>query len=92
MRKNLNTSLRTRRAKNPMAAYDALPPALRLWLSQAALPWSVPSVRKTWQKTLITHGGCEIRARQHMDKIERQLLARDAASVWGKDYGGPHPN
>lgn len=92
MRKNLKTSLRTRRARNPMAAYDTLPPALRSWLSQAALPWSVSSVRKVWRKSLITHGGCEARARQHMDEIERQLLARDAASVWGEGYGGSQRN
>lgn len=92
MRKNLKTSLRTRRAKNPMAAYDTLPPALRLWLSEAALPWSVPSVRKVWRKALNSHGGCEIRARQRMDEIERQLLARDASLVWGKGYGGPQHN
>ena len=40
MRGNLVTSLRRRRRSCPITQYDRLPPELRHWLAQAALPWS----------------------------------------------------
>ena len=40
---NCRSSLAARRrTQDPMAAYDRLPPELRGWLAQAALPWSAP--------------------------------------------------
>ncbi len=42
---------RKRRDRDPMAAYDRLPPPLRQWLSQAALPWSPASARRIWSKS-----------------------------------------
>lgn len=38
MRGNLASSLRRRRRPCPIAQYDRLPPELRRWLAQAALP------------------------------------------------------
>ena len=32
-----------------MRAFDSLPPVLRRWLTQAALPWSPASCRRIWQ-------------------------------------------
>lgn len=84
--KNLKTSLRRRRASNPMADYDALPTELRQWLSGAALQWSAASVRRAWRKALRGQGGCAQRAITRMDEIERALLARDARAVWGEGY------
>lgn len=37
-----------RRKSDPMRAYDALPPDLRKWMSQAVLPWSPVSCLKIW--------------------------------------------
>jgi hypothetical protein len=49
MRRGANlgaTALRTRRrALDPMRAYDALPADLRVWLQDAARPWSPVSSR-----------------------------------------------
>lgn len=39
-----------RRGGNPMQEFDALPPDLRRWLAQAALPWSPASCRRIWQR------------------------------------------
>ncbi|MDP2580993.1 DUF6525 family protein [Shimia thalassica] len=50
--RNLSTALSGRRSQNPMREFDALPPELRRWLAQAALPWSARSVRKIWRKGL----------------------------------------
>ena len=45
------TSLRRKRAANdPMYDYDRLPPELRHWLAQAALPWSPTSAYRIWQR------------------------------------------
>ena len=38
------------RAHDPMHAFDALPPPLRRWLADAALPWSPSSCRRIWQR------------------------------------------
>jgi hypothetical protein len=35
-----------------MASYDRLPRDLRLWLAEAALPWSARSVLRLWQRAL----------------------------------------
>ncbi|MCQ0969656.1 DUF6525 family protein [Paracoccus sp. TK19116] len=32
-----------------MHGFDALPPPLRRWLAEAALPWSPSSCRRIWQ-------------------------------------------
>ncbi|WP_107815708.1 DUF6525 family protein [Celeribacter persicus] len=81
---NLNTSLRKRRRScDPMREFDHLPKALRLWLSQAALPWSPRSVRRLWSKALHLHGGCEDRALAHLSEIESRRLAKDSPQVWG---------
>lgn len=71
-----------------MRDFDRLPPALRQWLTEAALPWSARSVRAAWLKALRASGGCERRARMRMDEVEARLIARDARKVWGGSY--PH--
>ncbi|WP_368039908.1 DUF6525 family protein [Ruegeria atlantica] len=42
---------RKRRSGDPMSAYDGLPAPLRLWLSEAALPWLAASARRLWSKS-----------------------------------------
>ncbi|MBO6922217.1 MAG: hypothetical protein JJ859_08380 [Roseicyclus sp.] len=44
------TLQRRKRACDPMRTYDALPPELRRWIAQAALPWSPRSCARLWKK------------------------------------------
>lgn len=78
MRRNLGaTSLkRRRRSVDPMAAYDSLPPVLRQWLSEAALPWSPTSCRRIWQAAR-AKGEDEAAALARLEAAERRTLARD---------------
>ncbi len=75
---------RWRRA-DPMAAYDRLPPDLRLWLAGAALPWSAASVLRLWDRAL-RDTGCAKAARDRLARAEAKTLAREAARVWGRAY------
>lgn len=73
---NLGSALPRRRGRDPMRAYDALPPPLRRWLAQAALPWSPASCRRVWQKARARGEPLEaVLAR--LDRAERATLARD---------------
>lgn len=65
------------RARDPMAAYDRLPPPLRRWLSKAALPWSPASAARAFARALREEGG-EAAALARLDRIERATLARAA--------------
>ncbi|MEB8386527.1 DUF6525 family protein [Rhodobacteraceae bacterium KMM 6894] len=59
-----------RRTDDPMRAFDALPPPLRRWLSEAALPWSPKSCRRIWQ-----------RARQDGETVEAVIARLDRAQA-----------
>lgn len=86
-RQNLNTSLRRKRSRRPpMQEYDALPPELRRWLSQAALQWAARPVLAAWHKALRENGGCAQGAIANLNAVEARLLARDAAKTWGKGH------
>lgn len=81
---NARSSLtRRRRADDPMAAYDRLPPELRRWLAQAALPWSPRSALRLWRKSLSLHAGDTATALQHLSRVERERLGRDVRRIWG---------
>ena len=57
MASNLRSNLRKRRrASVPMQEFDELPPALRVWLHQAVLPWSPRSALRIWRRALSCHG------------------------------------
>jgi hypothetical protein len=80
------TSPRARwRRTDPMAAYDRLPPDVRLWLAGAALPWSADSVLRLWQRAL-RDTGCSNAARERLTAAEVKTLAREATRVWGAQY------
>lgn len=64
------------RQADPMRAYDALPPELRMWVSQAALPWSPASCLKLWRKAL-RQTGCPKAALTRLSQAEAAMLARD---------------
>ncbi|RVV98232.1 hypothetical protein EKE94_10545 [Mesobaculum littorinae] len=69
-----------------MQAYDRLPRRLRLWLSEAALPWSPRSALRAWQSALRQCGGCEDSACRHLSRIEAAQLCRDARAVWAPGH------
>lgn len=86
-RSNTRTTLKRRsRSGNPMAAYDRLPPELRAWLAEAALPWSAHSALRLWRKSLQRHGGDIGKARSQLSRIERRRLSQDARRVWGDSH------
>lgn len=76
MRRNLATSLPKRWRKGGMAAYDRLPPPLRAWLAQAALPWSPHSALKIWRRAGDPHA-----ALARLTAAEAAMLARDRAGA-----------
>ncbi|MBN8290857.1 hypothetical protein JI664_02660 [Rhodobacter sp. NTK016B] len=83
---NLRCSLKRRAARgNPMTAFDRLPPELRGWLSQAALPWSPHSALKLWRRSLAKHNGDTEQVLAHLSRAERAMLLRDAPAVWGRE-------
>jgi hypothetical protein len=79
MRANCTTSLRRR--PSGMTEYDRLPAPLRAWLAQAALPWSIRSVRRIWAR----HRNCQDALRA-LAQIEAASLRRDAPQIWGETY------
>lgn len=72
---NLQTRLKCRRRSDPMRDYDALPPELRAWLRQAALPWSPRATLRLWRK--YCHAGGAEAAFRHLDRIEAGTLAKE---------------
>lgn len=63
------------RQSDPMAAFDALPPPLRRWLAQAALPWSPASCRHLWHKA--RRAGASVdEALTSLSRAEARILAR----------------
>ena len=54
MPRNLGqTSMRKRRrVEDPMREFDGLPPSLRAWLTQAAMPWRPRSVLRAYNRAL----------------------------------------
>ncbi|MEM6825589.1 MAG: DUF6525 family protein [Pseudomonadota bacterium] len=74
------TSLRRkRRSSDPMAAFDGLPAPLRMWLSQAVLPWSPASVRRIWSKSQAS-GLSQEETLLSLSRAEARTLARDRQS------------
>jgi hypothetical protein len=78
MKRNLGaTTLKCRqRSDDPMLAYDALPPILRRWLAEAALPWSPASCRRIWLAARATGDSAEATIAR-LNRAERQALCRD---------------
>jgi hypothetical protein len=87
-RRNLGqTSLRRRcRDGDPMRIYDRLPPELRAWLCTAALPWSPASARRAYAAAMARSGSDPAQSLAQLELLQRRLLARDAARVWGPQH------
>lgn len=91
-RSNSASSLRrSRRALDPMAAYDRLPEELRQWLAQAALPWSPRSALRLWRRALARSKGNRARALAYLSEVEWAMLQRDGRMIWGQMHPGPSP-
>lgn len=73
---------RSGRRRDPMHSFDRLPPELRSWIGQAALPWSPDSVRRAFDKAMRRTRN-PATALKELDQIEQRLLAKDAVPVWG---------
>lgn len=86
MARNLATSLRRRNRLRPMERYDRLPAELRQWLACAALPWSPHSALRLWTRLCRECGNDAEAIRRRLERAEAQMLAKDAAKVWGAAY------
>lgn len=75
-----------RRARPAMAMqdFDGLPPELRAWTAQAALPWRPASVRRAFARALRDTGDRGA-ALAELDRLQSHLLARDPRFVWRSD-------
>ena len=73
------------KSRDPMSDFDALPPELRRWISEAMLPWSAHSVRKSFYKAIAKTGDPQ-RALQELDALQHTLIAKDSRRIWGADY------
>ncbi|MGR3434212.1 MAG: DUF6525 family protein [Shimia sp.] len=69
-----------RPARDALAAYDRLPPHLRRWMAQAALPWAARSVLRSYERAL-RRSGDPAAALRALDLIEARTVARDAATT-----------
>lgn len=72
------TALRRRKREgDPMRAFDALPPPLRRWLSEAALPWSPASCKRIWLRAR-SRGESVDMVLARLDRAESRSLTKDA--------------
>ncbi len=70
-----------------MVAYDRLPPELRRWLADAALPWNPASALRLWQRAL--RDRCDLKSA--LARLERATLARDRIGWQGGATGRATP-
>ena len=59
-----------------MRVYDRLPPDLRRWMAEAALPWSPASCLALWRRALAEGGSTEA-ALARLRQAEAAMLARE---------------
>ncbi|WP_394351489.1 DUF6525 family protein [Pseudoroseicyclus tamaricis] len=83
------TSLKRRRREGePMREFERLPPALRLWVARAILPWRPVSAHRAYRQALASTGSHGA-ALTELDDLERRLVPRGAIRVWGAAYPAP---
>ncbi len=78
MGRNLGqTKLRKRRRReDPMREFDRLPPVLREWLANAALPWRPRSVLRAYN-TALARTGDRRQALDELGRLETAQLAKE---------------
>lgn len=75
-----HTSLRKRRrCEDPMREFDRLPPLLRSWLANAALPWRPRSVQRAYDRALARTGNRDL-ALIELERLQSERLAKDQVS------------
>ncbi|MEL6335341.1 MAG: DUF6525 family protein [Pseudomonadota bacterium] len=79
------TLKRRRRRHDPMRDFDRLPPALRTWLANAALPWGPRSAGRAFDRAIAATGDAAL-ALQELDRLQHRLVQKDAQRIWGPDY------
>nr|WP_281493328.1 DUF6525 family protein [Yoonia sp. F2084L] len=71
------TTLRKRRRReDPMHEFDRLPPVLRAWLANAALPWRPRSVRRAYNRALAQTGD-PAQALNDLERLQAIKLSSD---------------
>ena len=65
-----------RRSEDPMREFDRLPPLLRTWLANAALPWRPRSVQRAYKRALARTGN-EASALMELERLQSRQLAKD---------------
>ncbi|WP_372571622.1 DUF6525 family protein [Ruegeria jejuensis] len=88
MGRNLGqTKLRKRRRReDPMREFDRLPPVLRAWITQAALPWRPRSVLRAYNKALAQTGD-QSRALDELGHLEAAQIAKDSQLACQGSFG-----
>lgn len=72
-----HTRLRKRRrSEDPMREFDRLPPILRAWLADAALPWRPRSVQRAYKRALEKFGNPD-EALAELERLQSSRLAKD---------------
>ena len=80
------TSLKRRKhTGNSMREFDGLPTELRAWVASASLPWRPKSVRRAFDRALSRTQSTTLALRE-LDRIERNMIARDVRKIWGADH------
>ncbi len=80
------TSLkRKRRNEDKMREFDKLPLELRAWLASAVLPWRPRSARRAFDRA-VTKTKDKSLALKELDRLQHQLVAKDARKIWGHDH------
>ncbi len=67
-----------RRREDPMREFDRLPPSLRAWLANAALPWRPRSVLRAYNRALDRTGDPRS-ALNELERLQDIQLAKDKA-------------
>jgi hypothetical protein len=86
LRSALSRRRRARPARDPMAEFDRLPPPLRRWLSDAALPWSPRSAHRAYLQALADLR-CPHQALGRLDALQSERLRRDRMAAEGAASG-----
>lgn len=82
---NCRAARATWQTGNTMAEHDRLPPDLRRFMAEAALPWSARSVLRLWRKGL-AETGCRLRALERVRRAAEATLRRETRETWGPDH------
>ncbi|MEM6422078.1 MAG: DUF6525 family protein [Pseudomonadota bacterium] len=82
------TSLKlAHRGRDAMRDFDRLPPALRVWLAGAVLPWGPRSARRAFKRALARTQDTG-RALEELERRQRRLIEKDIPRIWGQGHPG----